>query len=297
MAPRTYELRTYGCQMNVHDSERLAGLLEAAGYVARRRTPTPTSWCSTPAPSGRTPTTSCTATSAISPRESTATQACRSPSAAAWRRRTATRCCGGRRGSTSCSARTTSVRCRCCSSVPGTTDAQVEIAEALRGIPVGVACRPRIRIRRLGFHLGRLQQQLHVLHRALAARQGSRPQPGDIQAEISSLVDQGVLEVTLLGQNVNCYGVAFADPDAARPRSLRHAAAGMWTHRGSGAGSVHLAAPRGVHRRRHRRDGRDAERVPSLHMPLQSGSDRYCAPCAGHTGRSATSGSSTGCAP
>src|SRR5215204_1663861 len=30
---RTYEVRTYGCQMNVHDSERLAGLLEAAGYV------------------------------------------------------------------------------------------------------------------------------------------------------------------------------------------------------------------------------------------------------------------------
>ena len=32
--PRTYEVRTYGCQMNVHDSERLTGLLENAGYVA-----------------------------------------------------------------------------------------------------------------------------------------------------------------------------------------------------------------------------------------------------------------------
>ena len=31
--PRTYEVRTFGCQMNVHDSERLAGLLEEAGYV------------------------------------------------------------------------------------------------------------------------------------------------------------------------------------------------------------------------------------------------------------------------
>ena len=31
---RTYEVRTYGCQMNVHDSERLSGLLEEAGYVA-----------------------------------------------------------------------------------------------------------------------------------------------------------------------------------------------------------------------------------------------------------------------
>src|SRR3954452_22528349 len=31
--PRTYDVRTYGCQMNVHDSERIGGLLEAAGYV------------------------------------------------------------------------------------------------------------------------------------------------------------------------------------------------------------------------------------------------------------------------
>ncbi|MEY4396824.1 MAG: tRNA ((37)-C2)-methylthiotransferase MiaB, partial [Actinomycetota bacterium] len=31
--PRTYEVRTLGCQMNVHDSERLSGSLEAAGYV------------------------------------------------------------------------------------------------------------------------------------------------------------------------------------------------------------------------------------------------------------------------
>jgi tRNA-2-methylthio-N6-dimethylallyladenosine synthase len=30
---RTYEVRTFGCQMNVHDSERLSGSLESAGYV------------------------------------------------------------------------------------------------------------------------------------------------------------------------------------------------------------------------------------------------------------------------
>ena len=29
--PRTYQVITYGCQMNVHDSERISGLLEAAG--------------------------------------------------------------------------------------------------------------------------------------------------------------------------------------------------------------------------------------------------------------------------
>src|SRR5438128_12182406 len=33
---RTYEVRTYGCQMNVHDSERLSGLPEDAGYTRAR---------------------------------------------------------------------------------------------------------------------------------------------------------------------------------------------------------------------------------------------------------------------
>ncbi|HET6686185.1 MAG TPA: hypothetical protein VFH02_06620 [Jiangellaceae bacterium] len=32
MVTRTYEVRTYGCQMNVHDSERIAGWLDEAGY-------------------------------------------------------------------------------------------------------------------------------------------------------------------------------------------------------------------------------------------------------------------------
>ena len=31
---RKYLIETYGCQMNVHDSERMAGLLEQAGYEA-----------------------------------------------------------------------------------------------------------------------------------------------------------------------------------------------------------------------------------------------------------------------
>ena len=31
--PRTYQVRTYGCQMNAHDSERIAGVLESSGYA------------------------------------------------------------------------------------------------------------------------------------------------------------------------------------------------------------------------------------------------------------------------
>lgn len=30
---RTYEVKTFGCQMNVHDSERMSGSLESAGYA------------------------------------------------------------------------------------------------------------------------------------------------------------------------------------------------------------------------------------------------------------------------
>ena len=30
---RTYLVETHGCQMNVHDSERIGGLLEAEGYL------------------------------------------------------------------------------------------------------------------------------------------------------------------------------------------------------------------------------------------------------------------------
>ncbi|MDQ4126271.1 MAG: tRNA (N6-isopentenyl adenosine(37)-C2)-methylthiotransferase MiaB [Actinomycetota bacterium] len=33
-APSTYYIRTFGCQMNEHDSERMAGMLEAEGYRA-----------------------------------------------------------------------------------------------------------------------------------------------------------------------------------------------------------------------------------------------------------------------
>ena len=33
MTTKTYEVTTYGCQMNAHDSERISGTLEAAGYL------------------------------------------------------------------------------------------------------------------------------------------------------------------------------------------------------------------------------------------------------------------------
>lgn len=37
---------------------------------------------------------------------------------------------------------------------------------------------------------------------------------GDILAEVQAIVDDGAIEVTLLGQNVNSYGVEFGDRQA-----------------------------------------------------------------------------------
>ena len=79
--------------------------------------------------------------------------------------------------------------------------------------------------------------------------------PGDVLAEIEALVDDGVLEVTLLGQNVNAYGAEFGDR-----LGVLQAAARVRRDRRPRAGAVHHAAPARLHRRRHRGDGRDAER-------------------------------------
>src|SRR5271154_105020 len=93
--------------------------------------------------------------------------------------------------------------------------------------------------------------------------------PGDILEEIGQLVDDGVIEVTLLGQNVNSYGAEFGDK-LAFGKLLR--ACGQI----DGLERVRFTSP-------HPRDFTDdvisamAETpnvMPSLHMPLQSGSDR-----------------------
>ena len=91
----------------------------------------------------------------------------------------------------------------------------------------------------------------------------------DILNEIKAVVDQGVIEITLLGQNVNAYGVEVGD---------RGAFAKLLRKCGeiSGLERVRFMSP-------HPRDFTDdviaamAETpnvMPHLHMPLQSGSDR-----------------------
>jgi tRNA-2-methylthio-N6-dimethylallyladenosine synthase len=93
--------------------------------------------------------------------------------------------------------------------------------------------------------------------------------PGEILAEIKALVAQGVSEVTLLGQNVNTYGVQFGDT-LAFGKLLR--ACGQV----AGLERVRFTSP---HPAAFTDDvilamAETPNVMPSLHMPLQSGSDR-----------------------
>jgi tRNA-2-methylthio-N6-dimethylallyladenosine synthase len=92
---------------------------------------------------------------------------------------------------------------------------------------------------------------------------------------VVSLVDQGVLEVTLLGQNVNAYGVSFADPGQPSDRGA-FAKLLRACGRIDGLERVRFTSP---HPAEFTDDVIDAMAdtpnvCPTLHMPLQSGSDR-----------------------
>ena len=91
----------------------------------------------------------------------------------------------------------------------------------------------------------------------------------DIMREVRALVDQGVIEITLLGQNVNAYGVDFGD-QLAFSKLLRECG------KVEGLERVRFMSP-------HPRDFTDdvieamaqtPNVMPHLHMPLQSGSDK-----------------------
>jgi tRNA-2-methylthio-N6-dimethylallyladenosine synthase len=91
----------------------------------------------------------------------------------------------------------------------------------------------------------------------------------EIMTEVRTLVNQGVIEITLLGQNVNAYGVDFGDRQAFA-KLLRECG------KVEGLERVRFMSP-------HPRDFTDdviaamAETknvMPHLHMPLQSGSNK-----------------------
>lgn len=275
-AGRTYQVRTYGCQMNVHDSERLAGLLEAAGY---RR-----------AAEGADADVVVFNTCAV--RENADNKLYGNISHLAPRKQAdpdmqiAVGGCLAQKDRDSVLQKAPWVDVvfgtHNIGSLPALLDrarhnrqAQVEIAESLREFPSTLpAARESAYAAWVSISVGCNNTCTFCIVPSLRGKEVDR-RPEEILAEVRSLVDQGVLEITLLGQNVNAYGVSFADPGTPRDRG---AFAALLRRCGDidGLERVRFTSP---HPAEFTDDVIEAMAqtpnvCPALHMPLQSGSDR-----------------------
>ncbi|WP_029112623.1 tRNA (N6-isopentenyl adenosine(37)-C2)-methylthiotransferase MiaB [Mycobacterium sp. URHB0044] len=273
---RTYQVRTYGCQMNVHDSERLAGLLEQAGYLrAAEGTDADVVVFNTCAVRENADNKLYGNISHLVPRKQA------NPDM-----QIAVGGCLAQKDRDAVLKRAPWVDVvfgtHNIGSLPALLDrarhnrvAQVEIEEALREFPSSLpAARESGYAAWVSISVGCNNTCTFCIVPALRGKEVDR-RPGDILAEVQSLVDQGVLEVTLLGQNVNAYGVSFADPDVPRDRGafakLLRACGGI-----DGLERVRFTSP---HPAEFTDDVIEAMAAtpnvcPTLHMPLQSGSDR-----------------------
>ncbi|MEG8178780.1 tRNA (N6-isopentenyl adenosine(37)-C2)-methylthiotransferase MiaB [Nocardia terpenica] len=273
---RTYEVRTYGCQMNVHDSERLSGLLEDAGY--------------TKAAPGATADLVVFNTCAVRENADNKLYGTLGHLAPIKAERPGMQIAVG--GCLAQKDRDTVVRkapwvdvvfgTHNIGSLPVLLErarhneqAQVEILESLEAFPSTLPARRESAYAGwVSISVGCNNTCTFCIVPSLRGKEVDR-RPGDVLAEVQALVEQGVLEVTLLGQNVNSYGVNFADPDEHRDRGafakLLRACGNI-----DGLERVRFTSP---HPAEFTDDVIEAMAqtpnvCPQLHMPLQSGSDR-----------------------
>ncbi len=266
---RTYQIRTYGCQMNMHDSERLAGLLEDAGYQR--------------APEGHDPDVVVFNTCAV--RENADNRLYGNlghllpVKQARPGMQIAVGGCLAQKDRAGIAQRAPWVDVvfgtHNIGSLPALLErariqraAQVEIVESLERFPSVLPARRESSYSAwVAVSVGCNNTCTFCIVPSLRGREEDR-RPGDVLAEIRALVGDGVVEVTLLGQNVNSYGVGFGDRQAFG--KLLRACGGI-----DGLDRVRFTSP-------HPRDFTDdviaamaetANVMPQLHMPLQSGSD------------------------
>jgi tRNA-2-methylthio-N6-dimethylallyladenosine synthase len=237
MNQRSYEVRTHGCQMNVHDSERLSGLLEDAGTSPRRRRAADVVVFNTCAVRENADNKLYGNLGHLR-RSRRRTPACRSRSAAASRRRTAARSPAALPGSTSVFG-THNI-----GSLPAllerarhNAEAQVEIVESLEVFPSTLPTRRESPYAAwVSVSVGCNNTCTFCIVPACAApRRTAAPATCSPSRGAGG---EGVLEVTLLGQNVNSYGVEFGDRLA-----FGQAAARLRRDRRPRAGSLHQPAP------------------------------------------------------
>ncbi|TDQ52096.1 tRNA (N6-isopentenyl adenosine(37)-C2)-methylthiotransferase MiaB [Actinorugispora endophytica] len=263
-------MRTYGCQMNVHDSERLSGLLEDAGYQRAAQDATP----------------DIVVFNTCAVRENADNRLygnlghLRPVKDANPGMQIAVGGCLAQKDRGEITRRAPWVDV-----VFGThnigslpvllerarvqREAQVEIAESLETFPSTLPTRREsVYAAWVSISVGCNNTCTFCIVPALRGKEKDR-RPGDILAEVRAVVAEGAIEVTLLGQNVNAYGSEFGDRQAFS--KLLRACGEV-----EGLERVRFTSP-------HPRDFTDdviaamAETpnvMPQLHMPLQSGSDR-----------------------
>ena len=268
--PRTYEVRTFGCQMNVHDSERISGLLETAGYVRADGAPADIVVFNT-----------CAVRENADNRLYGNLGHLRPVKDAHPGMQIAVGGCLAQKDRGEIVRRAPWVDVvfgtHNIGSLPVLLErarhnaaAEVEILEALEVFPSTLPTRRESTYSGwVSISVGCNNTCTFCIVPALRGREKDR-RPGDILAEVRALVADGVLEVTLLGQNVNSYGVEFGDRYALG-KLLR--ACGPLLD--DGLERVRFTSP-------HPKDFTDdviaaMAETPnvchSLHMPLQSGSD------------------------
>ncbi len=267
---RTYQVRTYGCQMNVHDSERLAGVLEDAGYVrADEGTQADVVVFNTCAVRENADNRLYGNLSHLAPVKTErpgmqiAVGGClaQKDRSEITRRAPYVDVVFGTHNLGSLPVLLERARVR--------AEAQVEILESLEVFPSTLPTRRESAYAGwVSVSVGCNNTCTFCIVPSLRGKEKDR-RPGDILAEVRALVADGALEVTLLGQNVNAYGVEFGD---------RYAFGKLLRSCGEieGLERVRFTSP-------HPRDFTDdviaamAETpnvMPQLHMPLQSGSDK-----------------------
>jgi tRNA-2-methylthio-N6-dimethylallyladenosine synthase len=268
-AVRTYQVRTYGCQMNVHDSERIAGLLEAHGYA--------------PSADGEAADVVVLNTCAVRENADNKLYGNLGHLASVKRGHPGMQIAVG--GCLAQKDRAGIVdRAPWVDVVFGThnldalpallrraavaREAQVEIAESLQTFPSTLPSRRESAYAAwVAISVGCNNTCTFCIVPALRGRERDR-RPGEILAEVQALVAEGVVEITLLGQNVNAYGVEFGQRSAFA--ELLRACGEV-----EGLERVRFTSP-------HPRDfttdvitamAQTPNVMPQLHMPLQSGSD------------------------
>src|SRR4051812_47854357 len=267
---RTYEVRTFGCQMNVHDSERLSGLLENAGYVR--------------ATIGQQADVVVFNTCAVRENADNKLYGNLGHLAPVKAARPGMQIAVG--GCLAQKDRDVIVRkapwvdvvfgTHNIGSLPVLLErarhneaAQVEILESLEVFPSTLPTRRESAYAAwVSISVGCNNTCTFCIVPHLRGKERDR-RPGDVLAEVEAVVAEGAVEVTLLGQNVNTYGVEFGDRGAFA--KLLRACGDV-----EGLERVRFTSP---HPAAFTDDviaamAETPNVMPQLHMPLQSGSDR-----------------------